>query len=128
MNQSLQALQPFLNSYAIVLFCKSYCPYSKIAKEAIQANEALFSDYKNNKHLIVIDIDVMFKDCPAKMETLQNDLKTLSGISTVPQLFCYDSSTSRYVGDSTVVKNLQLKNKLAPILRTAIQQFDLHKK
>ena len=122
--QSAALLQQFLNSYAIVVFSKSYCPYSKIAKDAIEANADLFFDFEENHHLIIIDIDLTFK--PQQMKDLQQDLLALTGASTVPRIFGYtkNGERSKFLGDGLAFSDLQKQGKLRKILETSIARFE----
>lgn len=121
------SLQQFIDKCAVVLFTKSYCHYSQMAKDAIKSNQSLFGDYENNKRLVIIDIDLMLKDAPAaSMEALQEDLRRLTGSRTVPRVFAYkrDEAHSCFLGDGTTIATLQSQGKLEAILKQAIQQFE----
>jgi glutaredoxin len=77
-----------------VLFTKSYCPHSKKAKELFTSIEKSFL-FIELDHATVCFYGVSSTHChQAKFESheavgadVQAELKTISGISTVPQVF-----------------------------------------
>jgi hypothetical protein len=130
-SHTLSSLQKFIDSYAIVVFAKSYCHYSQLAKKAMEAHDDLFGDYAKNKRLIIIDIDVLFSS-GEKMQELQNDLATLTGASTVPRIFAFQSKStsssdkphSSFLGGGSEISTLQIQGKLRAILQNAIELFE----
>lgn len=101
-----------INNHAVVVFSKSYCPYSKMAKSAIAENQHLFS--KNPQLLCIIDIDLQFS--ADDMARLQQSLYKLTGKKTVPLVFM----NGKYIGGGTDIDELQRNGKLEGMIKQAI--------
>jgi glutaredoxin 3 len=69
-------IQELIHKYPVVVFSKSYCPYSKKAKD-------ILSKYKLDKNYHVVELDQL----PSKTDEYQDELGKLTGARTVPRVF-----------------------------------------
>lgn len=84
-----------LSSYPIVLFSKSYCPFSKNAKLALNAAKP-----KIHYHVFELDAVRPLGQTQFTEGEIRYELRKLSGISTVPQLF----AKGEFIGDSAQIQ------------------------
>ena len=119
----LATLELFINQYPIVIFAKSYCPYSIKAKQALMQNADAF----RKDQVLILDIDLSFENCPIQnMQELQDQLGMLTGDRTVPRVFAYQKGwgKSRFLGGGNEMAALQNSGKLRGVIRSAIEEFN----
>ena len=68
-------IQQLIQKYPVMVFSKSYCPYSRKAKDVL-------SKYKLNGNYHVLELDQI-----SKTDEYQNELGKLTGARTVPRVF-----------------------------------------
>ena len=90
-----------IDSHPVVIFSKTYCPYCKKAKEAMSNAGISF-------HAVEIDIR-------GDTEALQDELKSVSGIRTVPQVFV----KGEFIGDSSKTVTLAESGELSKLVGVA---------
>lgn len=88
----------------IVLIGKSYCRYTRQAKQILSQFR-----FKSTTYL---EIDLDIKCSPETTTRVQQRLETLTGLRTVPQLFFHSS----FIGDSARICSLDKIGKLESIL------------
>jgi len=103
-------LRRLIKSHPLIVFAKSYCPYSQAAK-------ATLHKYVSDSELFCVDIDIEFPD-PAVLGQFQDDLQRLVGERTVPQIFC----GGKYLGDSQALTALDEAGELKQKLIAAVRQ------
>ena len=69
-------IEQLIHKYPVMIFSKSYCPYSKRAK-------SIFSKYRLGSNYFVLELDQL----PSKSIEYQNELGKLTGATTVPRVF-----------------------------------------
>lgn len=84
-----------LSSHPIVLFSKTYCPYSKRAKQALSAAKP-----KIYYQVFELDAAKPLGQTQFTEGEIKYALSQLSGIGTVPQLF----ANGQFIGDSTAIQ------------------------
>ncbi|XP_031562814.1 glutaredoxin-like [Actinia tenebrosa] len=87
-------------SNKVVVFSKTYCPYCDMAKAAL--NKTGLKDF------LVIELDGRNDG-----DSIQDYLRTLSGIRSVPQLFV----DKKFIADGSKTKAMQASGELVPILK-----------
>jgi glutaredoxin 3 len=97
-------IQELIKKYPVMVFSKSYCPYSKKAKN-------ILSKYKlgNNYHVLELD------QLPSKADEYQDVLGKLTGASTVPRVFI----DGKCIGGGDDTSALEKKGDLERLLREA---------
>ncbi len=90
-----------IKKYKLVIFSKTYCQYSKLAKK-------ILSLY-NVKSMKIVELD---KLSGYKMVSVQNDLKKISKQSTVPQVFL----NGKYFGNCENIVNFEINGHLKNVL------------
>ena len=85
----------------VMVFSATYCPYCKMAKDALTSTGTKF-------HVVEVD---KRPDGDALLEYLG----TLTGADTVPRVFI----DQKFVGGGTDVRALQQQGKLIPLLKEA---------
>ncbi|EZG43894.1 glutaredoxin [Gregarina niphandrodes] len=96
-------VQTMLSSAPVVVFSKTYCPYCKIAKDALQ--KAVTDEYVK-----VYELDTM-----SEGSSIQAQLPALSGIKTVPQVFL----NKEFIGDGSTIAAMYKTGELTEKLRKA---------
>jgi glutaredoxin 3 len=86
----------------VILFSKTYCPFSKGVKKILTPYQI--------KSMKVVELDLR-KDG----RTVQEELKKITKIHTVPQLFV----DNKFVGNFDMVSKLQKEDKMRTILEKA---------
>uniref|UniRef100_A0A7E4V721 Glutaredoxin domain-containing protein n=1 Tax=Panagrellus redivivus TaxID=6233 RepID=A0A7E4V721_PANRE len=85
----------------VMVFSKSYCPFSKRAKKLLTESYA------------VEKMEVLELDEQEDMDEIQDYLKSKTGVRTVPQVFMY----GKFVGGAMDLEELDRKGKLEAVLR-----------
>ncbi len=84
----------------VVVFSKSYCPYCKMAKSALDGSGGKYT---------VIELENR-----SDMDAIQDYLNTLTGGRSVPRVFI----GGKFVGGGTDIEKLSKENKLKPMLQS----------
>lgn len=69
-------IQQLINRYSVMVFSKSYCPYSRKAK-------TILSKFNLGENYHVLELD----ELSSKADEYQNELGKLTGARTVPRVF-----------------------------------------
>ncbi|CAF1389209.1 unnamed protein product [Adineta ricciae] len=97
-------IQELIHKYPVMVFSKSYCPYSKKAKD-------ILSNYKLGKNYHVLELDQL----SSKGETYQDELGKLTGARTVPRVFI----KGKCIGGGDDTSALHKRGELERLLRAA---------
>jgi glutaredoxin 3 len=97
-------IQELIKKYPVMVFSKSYCPYSKKAKD-------ILSKYKLDKNYNVLELDQL----SSKIDEYQNQLEKLTGARTVPRVFI----NGKFIGGGDDTSDLDKKGDLERLLREA---------
>jgi len=97
-------IQELIKKYPVMVFSKSYCPYSKKAKD-------ILSKYKLDKNYNVLELDQL----SSKIDEYQNQLEKLTGARTVPRVFI----NGKFIGGGDDTSDLEKKGDLERLLREA---------
>jgi glutaredoxin 3 len=97
-------IQELIHKYPVVVFSKSYCPYSKKAKD-------ILSKYKLDKNYHVVELDQL----PSKTDEYQDELGKLTGARTVPRVFI----NGKFIGGGDDTSALEAKGDLERLLKEA---------
>ncbi|CAF0843174.1 unnamed protein product [Adineta steineri] len=97
-------IQQLIKKYPVMVFSKSYCPYSKKAK-------SILSRYKlgNNYHVLELD------QLPSKADAYQDELGKLTGARSVPRVFI----GGKFVGGGDDTSALEKRGELVKLLKQA---------
>ena len=90
--------------YKVVVFSKTYSPYSTMAKKALDST---------NVEYHVVEIENMNNDPPC--DDVQNACHQLTGQTDVPYVFV----GGKFIGGGTETKALQESENLVPLLQEA---------
>ncbi|VDN58702.1 unnamed protein product [Dracunculus medinensis] len=99
-------LESEIRNHKIVLYSKSYCPFSRVVKRILDG-------YQIN------DLKVIELDYQQDMSLMQDHLKEKTGIRTVPQLFI----DSKFIGDQRTVKAMENDGTLENVMLRAADPF-----
>ncbi|RMZ92427.1 hypothetical protein DV736_g309, partial [Chaetothyriales sp. CBS 134916] len=104
-----QELQSILKKAPIIIFSKSYCPYSRRAKQV------LLHDYDIVPKPYIVELDQLTDRTPPTTmgRKIQDLLKSLTGRSTVPNIMI----ASQSLGGSDEIVDLHNQGKLADTIR-----------
>ncbi|KAJ1353316.1 hypothetical protein KIN20_009921 [Parelaphostrongylus tenuis] len=91
-----------IHTHKVVMYSKTYCPYSKKLKKIL----ALYS---------IKDLKIVELDKEKEMETMQTVLKSITGRSTVPQLFI----AGVFVGGHDETRAIEDRGDLRKLLKKA---------
>ncbi|CAF3314866.1 unnamed protein product [Rotaria socialis] len=97
-------IQQLIHKYPVVVFSKSYCPYSSKAK-------SILAKYDLDKNYHVLELDHL----SLKADEYQNELGKLTGAQTVPRVFINGKCIGG--GDDTVA--LEKRGDLERLLKEA---------
>ncbi|CAF1297894.1 unnamed protein product [Rotaria magnacalcarata] len=97
-------IQQLIKKYPVVVFSKSYCPYSSKAK-------SILAKYDLDKNYHVLELDQL----SLKADEYQNELGKLTGAQTVPRVFINGKCIGG--GDDTVA--LEKRGDLERLLKEA---------
>ncbi len=97
-------IHELIHKYPVMVFSKSYCPYSKKAKN-------ILSKYKLEGNYHVLELDQL----PSKTDEYQNELGKLTGARTVPRVFI----NGKCIGGGDDTSALDSKGDLERLLREA---------
>ncbi|UJR35005.1 hypothetical protein I4U23_027781 [Adineta vaga] len=97
-------IQELIHQYPVMVFSKSYCPYSKRAKD-------ILSKYKLGKNYHVLELDQL----SSKGDDYQNELGKLTGARTVPRVFIQ----GKCIGGGDDTSALDKRGELERLLRNA---------
>lgn len=97
-------IQQLINQYPVMVFSKSYCPYSMKAKK-------ILSKYNLGKNYHVLELDKL----PSKADDYQQELGKLTGASTVPRVFI----SGKFIGGGDDTAALQKRGELEKLLKEA---------
>ena len=95
------SVKNLIKKYKMVIFSKTYCQYSKLAKK-------ILSLY-NVKNLKVVELDKLSN---YKMISIQNELKKITKHCTVPQVFL----NGKFLGNCENIVNLEINGQLKSLL------------
>ncbi|CAF0880519.1 unnamed protein product [Adineta steineri] len=97
-------IQQLIKKYPVMVFSKSYCPYSKKAK-------SILSRYKlgNNYHVLELD------QLPSKADAYQDELGKLTGARSVPRVFI----GGKFIGGGDDTSALEKRGELVKLLKQA---------
>lgn len=87
--QAKELVDKSIHAYPIVLFSKTYCPFSKKAKDALNKAKIPYKVFE-------LDVSRPLGQSRVSEGEIRFALRDLSGIGTVPQLF----ANGTFVGDS----------------------------
>ncbi|CAB3399264.1 unnamed protein product [Caenorhabditis bovis] len=91
-----------IHTHKVMVYSKTYCPYSKKLKKILAGYE-------------INDMKVVELDLAENTREMQDILKTLSGRTTVPQLFI----NGHFVGGHDETRAIEDKGELRPMLEKA---------
>ncbi|CAI4228319.1 unnamed protein product [Auanema sp. JU1783] len=97
--ESINTVIEDLRTHSVMLYSKTYCPYSIKLRRILSKFEI--------KDLKVVELDKV-----ENMSEIQRFLKTLSGRSTVPQLYI----VGKFIGGHDEIKAMDDDGKLLPML------------
>jgi glutaredoxin 3 len=97
-------IQQLIKKYPVMVFSKSYCPYSKKAKN-------ILSKYKLGDHYHVLELDQL----SSKTDEYQDELGKLTGARTVPRVFI----NGKFIGGGDDTGALEKSGDLEKLLREA---------
>jgi len=97
-------IQELIHKYPVMVFSKSYCPYSRKAKD-------ILSKYKLDTNYHVLELDQL----SSKTDEYQNELGKLTGARTVPRVFI----NGKCIGGGDDTSALDKKGDLERLLREA---------
>jgi glutaredoxin 3 len=97
-------IQELIHKYPVMVFSKSYCPYSKKAKD-------ILSKYKLEANYHVLELDQL----SSKTNEYQDELGKLTGARTVPRVFI----NGKFIGGGDDTSALDKKGDLERLLREA---------
>jgi len=97
-------IQELIHKYPVMVFSKSYCPYSKKAK-------SILLKYKLEKNYHVLELDQL----PSKVDDYQDELGKLTGARTVPRVFI----AGKCIGGGDDTSALEKRGELEGLLREA---------
>ena len=97
-------IQELIKKYPVMVFSKSYCPYSKKAKN-------ILSKYSLGDNYHVLELDQL----PSKTDQYQEELGKLTGARTVPRVFI----NGKCIGGGDDTGALEQKGDLQRLLREA---------
>ncbi|CAF2382994.1 unnamed protein product [Rotaria sp. Silwood2] len=103
-------IQQLIHKYPVVVFSKSYCPYSSKAKN-------ILSKYKLDNNYHVLELDHL----SSKADQYQNELGKLTGAHTVPRVFI----NGKCIGGGDDTMALERRGDLERLLREAKAIVDL---
>jgi glutaredoxin 3 len=103
-------IQELIHKYPVMVFSKSYCPYSRKAKD-------ILSKYKLDTNYHVLELDQL----SSKADEYQNELGKLTGARTVPRVFI----NGKFIGGGDDTSALDKKGDLERLLREAKAIVDL---
>ncbi|CAF3382324.1 unnamed protein product [Rotaria sp. Silwood1] len=103
-------IQQLIHKYPVMVFSKSYCPYSSKAKN-------ILSKYKLDKNYHVLELDQL----PSRADQYQNELGKLTGAQTVPRVFI----NGKCIGGGDDTMALEKRGDLERLLREAKAIVDL---
>jgi glutaredoxin 3 len=103
-------IQELINKYPVMVFSKSYCPYSRKAKD-------ILSKYKLDTNYYVLELDQL----SSKADEYQSELGKLTGARTVPRVFI----NGKCIGGGDDTSALDKKGDLERLLREAKAIVDL---
>ncbi|CAF0764933.1 unnamed protein product [Adineta steineri] len=97
-------IQQLIKKYPVMVFSKSYCPYSTKAK-------SILSRYKlgNNYHVLELD------QLPSKADAYQDELGKLTGARSVPRVFI----GGKFIGGGDDTSALEKRGELVKLLKQA---------
>jgi len=104
-------IQELINKYPVMVFSKSYCPYSKKAKD-------ILSKYKLDRNYHVLELDQLSSKAA---DEYQSELGKLTGATTVPRVFI----NGKCIGGGDDTSALDKKGDLERLLREAKAIVDL---
>ena len=99
-----EQIQQLIHRYPVMVFSKSYCPYSRKAK-------TILSKYRLGANYHVLELDQL----PEKSEEFQSELGRLTGASTVPRVFI----NGKCIGGGDETGELDQRGDLEKLLRQA---------
>jgi glutaredoxin 3 len=97
-------IQELIHKYPVMVFSKSYCPYSKKAKD-------ILSKYKLEANYHVLELDQL----SSKTNEYQDELGKLTGARTVPRVFI----NGKCIGGGDDTSALEKRGELEGLLREA---------
>ena len=97
-------IQQLVKKYPVMVFSKSYCPYSKKAKNTL-------SKYKLGDHYHVLELDQL----SSKTDQYQDELGKITGARTVPRVFI----NGKFIGGGDDTAALDKSGDLEKLLREA---------
>lgn len=97
-------IQQLIHQYTVMVFSKSYCPYSSKAKK-------ILSKYKLGKNYHVMELDQL----SSKADQYQEELGKLTGAQTVPRVFI----SGKCIGGGDDTAALEKRGDLEKLLREA---------
>jgi glutaredoxin 3 len=96
-------IQELIKKYPVMVFSKSYCPYSKKAKDVL-------SKYKLDGNYHVLELDQL-----SKTNEYQDELGKLTGARTVPRVFI----SGKFIGGGDDTSALDKNGDLQRLLKEA---------
>lgn len=99
-----EQIQQLIHRYPVMVFSKSYCPYSRKAK-------TILSKYRLGENYHVLELDQLTE----KAEEYQIELGRLTGASTVPRVFI----NGKFIGGGDDTAALDQRGELEKLLREA---------
>lgn len=97
-------IEELIRKYPVMVFSKSYCPYSKKAKD-------ILSKYSLGENYHVLELDKI----PSKTDQYQDELGKLTGARTVPRVFI----NGKCIGGGDDTSALEKKGDLQRLLKEA---------
>ena len=97
-------IQQLIHQYTVMVFSKSYCPYSRKAK-------SILSKYNLGENYHVMELDQL----PSKADEYQNELGKLTGARTVPRVFI----GGKFIGGGDDTEALDQSGDLKKLLKEA---------
>merc|ERR1712098_855960 len=106
-----------IKKYKVMVFSKSYCPFCTKAKTALK-NVGL--DPEENRDISVMEIDGL----PVQdMQLIQDTLSTMSGISSVPQVFIGGEFFSDGTGTAAAYEDGSLQKRLDEVDAELMEKY-----
>lgn len=99
-------IQQLINKYPVMVFSKSYCPYSQKAKNVL-------SKYNMGENYHVLELDQLSPS--SKIDEYQDALGKLTGARTVPRVFI----NGKFIGGGDDTSALDQKGDLQRLLKEA---------
>lgn len=97
-------IQQLIDQYSVMVFSKSYCPYSQKAK-------SILSKYNLGENYHVMELDQL----SSKADEYQNELGKLTGARTVPRVFI----GGKFIGGGDDTAALDQSGDLKKLLKEA---------